>query len=340
MQTLARSIAECRSRAEVTEASAALVPLQRRLMGAGVGGHQTGLLISDLVDALTRQLIMLAEEELGPPPGRYAWLACGSQGRGEQFAHTDQDNALIYADGLPEGADAWFAELSERVTQGLADCGIEHCPGGVGPDHVDWRGSASAWRTAIQQVIRVPETRRIMLASHYFDLRTVHGDPSLLGVIRGDALREAMGNRLFIARLKENAVRTRAGVGHLRRWRTPLLGALRGTLHLKQQGLLPVQQLAFVHAMEAGVDALNTTHRLRLAADAGILPPKRARDLERVRNTVLELRNRAILEHLDSGAVPTNRIRLSDLSRLERAHLQAALTLVRDLQNVLHRQLA
>lgn len=340
MQTLTRSIAECRSRAEVTETSAALVALQRRLMDAGIGGHQTGLLISDLVDALTRQLIVLAEEELGPPPGRYAWLACGSQGRGEQSVHTDQDNALIHADGLPEGADAWFATLAERVTQGLAVCGIEHCPGGVGPDHADWRGSVSAWRTAIQQVIRVPETRNVMLASHYFDLRTIHGDPSLLAAIRGDALQEATENRLFIARVKENALRTRAGVGHLRRWRTPLFGVHRGTLHLKQQGLLPVQQLAFAHAMEAGVDALNTTHRLRLAADAGTLPPRRARDLERVRNTILELRNRTILEQIDRGAVPTNRIRLRDLSRLERAHLKAALTLVRDVQNALGRQIA
>ena len=340
MQTLARSIAQCRSPAEVTDASAALVALQRRLMDAGIAGHQAGLLISDLVDTLTRQFIILAEEELGPPPGPYAWLACGSQGRGEQSVHTDQDNALIYADNLPEGADRWFAALAERVTQGLADCGIEHCPGGVGPDHADWRGSATAWRSAIQQVIRVPETRNVMLASHYFDLRTVHGDPSLLAAIRADALREARANRLFIARVKENALRTRAGVGRLRRWRTPLIGAHRGTLHLKQQGLLPVQQLAFAHAMEAGIDALNTTHRLRQAADAGTMPPRHARDLERVRNTVLELRNRAILEQMGADAVPTNRIRLSDMSRLEQAHLKAALTLVRDAQNALGREIA
>ena len=149
MQVLTRSLAECRTPADVAEASAALIALQRRLMYAGVAGHQTGLLIADAVDSLTRRLIVLAEQELGPAPGAYAWLACGSQGRGEQAVHTDQDNALIYADGLPKGADSWFAGLAERVTQGLADCGIEHCPGGVGPDHTDWRrpGTTRLWRS-------------------------------------------------------------------------------------------------------------------------------------------------------------------------------------------------
>ena len=42
-----------------------------------------------------RILLVAAEAELGPPPCDYAWVALGSQGRHEQSAKSDQDNALV-----------------------------------------------------------------------------------------------------------------------------------------------------------------------------------------------------------------------------------------------------
>ena len=331
----------CGSVDEVAEAATTALPaLQERCMTAGVAGHQSGLVMSDAVDALTRRLLELGEATLGDAPGPFAWLACGSQGRCEQSLHTDQDNAIIYADDLPAGADAWFARLGEFVTHGLAQCGIEHCPGGVGPDHADWRGPQSEWHTAFRQVIRVPETRSVMLASHYFDLRTIHGDASLLSAIRREALPEAANNRLFIAKVKQNALRAQAGIGPWSLWRTPLLGAHRRTLHLKQQGLIPLSQLALAHALEAGSPALNTGHRLQAAVAAGRLTPTQCRDLLRARDTVLGLRNRAILDQHAGGRPLTNRVALDELSRLERAHLRSSLTVIRDAQSALARDVS
>ena len=40
----------------------------------------------------------MAEEELGPPPVSYCFMALGSMARNEQSIVTDQDNALVLSD--------------------------------------------------------------------------------------------------------------------------------------------------------------------------------------------------------------------------------------------------
>ncbi|MFV8834028.1 DUF294 nucleotidyltransferase-like domain-containing protein [Aquisalimonas sp.] len=312
-----------------------LPQIQCRLVDAGLAGVQQGRLMTWLIDALTCRLIALAETELGSPPGPYAWLACGSQGRQEQTVHTDQDNALIIADGVPDGADDWFARLGTMVTDGLSACGISHCSGGVGPHNAEWRRTASGWRDAFAAIIRRPDTRSVMLASHYFDLRCVHGDARLLEEVRQDALAEARANRLFLARVKQNALRSRSGVGTFGRFRLQQRGALRGTLSLKHQALLPISQLALSHALEAGTTALSTADRIHAARDAGVISAASASDLGTAFASVSDLRARLLADQLRSGASPTNEIRPKRLGGLERRHLRASLTVIRQAQHAL-----
>jgi len=59
-------------------------------------------LVTELNDRLTFRIIKLVEQEmegkgLGAAPVPYSWIALGSEGRREQTLHTDQDNALFYA---------------------------------------------------------------------------------------------------------------------------------------------------------------------------------------------------------------------------------------------------
>jgi len=82
-------------------------------------------------DAITTRLIQLAENELGPPPVPYAWLAAGSQGRNEQTVQSDQDNCLLFSDRFNEKRDGWyFKAFSKIVNDGLNQCGYVYCPGG------------------------------------------------------------------------------------------------------------------------------------------------------------------------------------------------------------------
>ncbi|MCH8506472.1 MAG: DUF294 nucleotidyltransferase-like domain-containing protein, partial [Ectothiorhodospiraceae bacterium] len=191
--------------------------LQLQWSRGGLDAEYQARAVTALVDALTTRLIQLAEAIMTPPPGPYAWLACGSQGRFEQTTHTDQDNALIYADGLAPEADAWFQRLGEFVTDGLAACGIPHCPGGVSPRAADWRHPVARWRKRLEDTIEYPERKAVMLASHYFDLRVIHGDAELFTPIQENALKAAASNQRFLLRAAENTLRSHAGLDLLRR---------------------------------------------------------------------------------------------------------------------------
>lgn len=335
MRRFLADLAETGSTDALAATAARLPHIQGRLVDAGLAGVQQGRVMSWLIDALTCRLITLAEARLGGAPGPYAWLACGSQGRQEQTFHTDQDNALIVADGLPEDADHWFARLGTMVTDGLSACGISHCPGGVGPHNAEWRRTVTGWREAFTDIIRRPETRSVMLASHYFDLRSIHGDADLLAGVRHDALAEARANRLFVARLKQNALRGRAGIGAFGRFRLQRRGPARGTLDLKHQALMPISQLALVHGLEAGTTAISTSGRISAAREAGVISDASARDLGTAFTSVADLRARLLATRVRSGDVPANHVDLKRLGGLERSHLRASLAVVRRAQHAL-----
>ena len=82
----------------ISKALAPLPSVVLDLVEAGAGAYAIGHAVTAVADSATQRLIQLAEAELGPPPVPYAWMALGSQGRNEQTARSDQDNALLIAD--------------------------------------------------------------------------------------------------------------------------------------------------------------------------------------------------------------------------------------------------
>ena len=109
-----------------------LVALVRARLMAGVNALDVTAAVADANDSLTPRLLDLAESQLGPPPCRYAWLALGSHGRGEQVLSSDQDSALAY--GRPRarrGRDRRvLRRLAALVVDALARAGIPRCTGG------------------------------------------------------------------------------------------------------------------------------------------------------------------------------------------------------------------
>lgn len=70
--------------------------------------------ITSIADAINTRVIELALSEVGEPPCEFAFVAMGSEGRGEQTLKTDQDNALIFEVHTEENKD-YFLRLSEIV---------------------------------------------------------------------------------------------------------------------------------------------------------------------------------------------------------------------------------
>src|SRR5262249_56651714 len=62
----------------------------------------------------------------------------------------DQDNALIFSEGAPEGPeDDWFERLGTHIADLLHEAGVPYCRGGVMAKNPQWRGSRAPPRARL-----------------------------------------------------------------------------------------------------------------------------------------------------------------------------------------------
>ncbi|MGM0672288.1 MAG: putative nucleotidyltransferase substrate binding domain-containing protein [Pseudomonadota bacterium] len=308
----------------------ALPRLQTQLLDSGADALQITQTVTTVIDTLTQRLIELCERDQGSAPCAYAWMASGSQGRHEQTVFTDQDTALIIADDAPEGADGWFEALAGRVTAGLDACGIRACPGDVDPTHPDWRLPAADWAHEMERVLHHPATRDAMLATHYLDMRVIHGDASLFEPVHQRALETGARHEALLTALADQVRDLPPPLGFFRQFVLEDSGEHAATLDLKTRGLLPIVAMARVFALHAGSAARNTVERLRAATQAGVIHEATADNLVDAWFYIAELRVRHQSNQIRRGQAPDNALDPAGLSTLERSHLKTAFRLVSD----------
>jgi CBS domain-containing protein len=278
--------------------------------------------IASLNDTLTGQLVRLAEEELGPPPCDYAWLALGSEGRMEQVLATDQDNALAYADATTE-AHAYFEAMADRVVGGLVQAGFPPCPGGYMATR--WRRPLVQWEDTFRTWILRPDPRALLEAEVFLDLRRAHGGLSVARLER--VLLGSAGQPLFLFQLARAALRFRPPLG--------LFGRVRdqhGAVDVKRGGLAAIVLIGRLAGIASHSTARPTLDRLRDAAAADALAPDTAEALADSFRFLMRLRLGRQLQALAAGAQPGNSVDFASLSDLERRRLREAFRAVADAQ--------
>jgi CBS domain-containing protein len=120
---LADRVGRCDTIEALREVVAEVRTLHLQLTAANAAARQLGQAVTSVCDAVTRRLIDLACDELGPPPVPFAWVATGSQGRGELTLSSDQDNAIVLDDAyVPQRHGEHFAALARSVNEGLHEC--------------------------------------------------------------------------------------------------------------------------------------------------------------------------------------------------------------------------
>lgn len=308
---------------------------------SGADGEQLGKFITVITDTVTRQLLRIAETELGTPPCAYAWVAMGSQGRREQSANSDQDNALIIdigdrdADDTGREVDEYFATLAKIVCDGLDACGYVYCPGEVMASNPKWRQPLLQWKRYFHRWITVPEEKALMHASIFFDLRCVGGRQSLVEALKADIREQARGNELFLALMAKNATANQPPLGFFRQFVLERSGAHENTLDLKKHGIMPIVEIARIRSLAAGAMRTGTRGRLRDAADSREIAESDAANLvdalDFIEGLRLEHQSRQMLE----GGEPDNHLAPAELSPLARQNLKAAFSQIRVSQSAL-----
>jgi CBS domain-containing protein len=320
---------------ELIAASRRLPELQYQLANSGVSARHIGEAISSITDALTIRLIEMAEAELGPPPVSYVWLCGGSQARGEQSSHSDQDNALLLSDQLRPEQEAWFAGLAERVCAGLDACGFVYCPGDAMARNPQWRQPLKVWRRYFRDWIDTPDPMALMLSSIFFDLRPVYGDTRLFAALQQETLSKTKANGIFTAYLVANALQFRPPLGFFRTFVLIHDREHADTFDIKHRGIVPITDIARVLALSAGLPQVNTDDRLAAAVAAHALSEEMADNLRDALELIASLRIRHQAGQIRLGLKADNYLPPDDLSELERKHLKDAFSVIQEMQKTL-----
>ncbi|QLH13183.1 CBS domain-containing protein [Paracoccus pantotrophus] len=331
---LIRDIAQSGDVAEMAAATARIPALLVQLVN-GHHRHETiTRMITDIADAVTRRLLVMAEARLGPPPGPWLWAACGSQGRQEQTGLSDQDNCLILGDDCdPE--DPWFADLARFVCDGLNACGYVYCPGEMMAVTPRWRQPRRVWRGYFRDWIAHPSPEAQMLASVMFDLRAIGGDVALLEGLQAETLGMAAKNSIFVAHMISNAMKHRPPLGLIGGFATARTGEHRNQIDMKLSGVVPVADLARIYALQGQLAPVNTRARLVEAQAAGIISGSGARDLIAAYDLIQTTRLENQAAQIRAGERPGNHLSPAALPDFQRSHLRDAFVVVRGMQSAL-----
>jgi len=333
---LAADINRAQTAEDLVKVSKRLPELQIQLANSSASARHIGDVISCITDVITKKLIALAEDRLGPPPVPYAWLCCGSQARHEQSSYSDQDNAMIISDEMKPEHDEYFSALARSVCDGLNTCGYAYCPGGAMALNDQWRKPVREWRRYFDTWINRPEPKALMLSSIFFDMRAVHGNDGLFKLeLQRHVLRQTKVNRIFIAYMASNALQHRPPLGFFRTFVLIHGGEHDDTFDIKHRGIVPIIDIGRIVALSEGLPVANTTDRLRAASALGGLSTEMAENLEDALEFISSLRMRHQARLLRGGKRANNFLGPSELSELEREHLKDAFGVIKDMQETM-----
>ncbi len=293
---------------------------------AGADTRSLVQLISHFNDAFTRRVIALldAQEDIRLPEGA-AYLALGSEGRGEQTLRTDQDSALVHIDDFPPEKIRAAERFASRLIDALEEIGIPRCPGNTIASNPQWSRSLSEWKQSLDQWISVPESENMVNFGMFQDLRAVHGNKTLETQLHEHILATVQRHSLFLPYVARNIMRFPPPLGMFGRIRVERRGAYRGKVDLKKAGIFALTEGVSLLALEAGIVGGSTWEKIERLRQRGILSTNDLEVVDEAFTYLIQLRLQRQLRALASGQRPINYIDPLIMTDKERDRLRKAL---------------
>lgn len=185
-----------------------------------------------------------------------------------------------------------------------------------------WRQTLAGWRALFTDWITHTDPQKARLASNLFDFRVIHGDEALARPLRELITVNAPRHEVLLGHLIANGCTTPPPLGLFRQLVVIREGEHAGQLDVKLHGILPIVDLARIHALAAGVEAIGTIERLRGAAGAKLLSREGAETLVAALEFLLALRTRHQKEQLRHGQPADNFVAPASLSAGDREQLR------------------
>jgi len=284
-------------------------------------------MLASICDAVTNRLIDLAIKDLGPPPGEFAFIGMGSQGRQEVTLVTDQDNGIIFS--VPEGADVnvsrdYFLALGNLVCDGLSRAGYLPCRGGVMANNPRWCRSIDEWIIDFKEWVRMTEPQEIINLSIFLDFRTVYGQQNLAHELRRSIHATLKEKPSFFPFFAQNALSFRPPYR--------LLGSIYlggsttepgGEINLKD-AMMPLVSFARLYALQHQINQTHTLHRLEGLSEKEIIMPASCNEMAAAYDFLMFLRLKNQVGLIQSGQKPTNFVHPGRLGEIQKETLKQA----------------
>ncbi|PKF54340.1 cyclic nucleotide-binding protein [Alteromonadales bacterium alter-6D02] len=307
--------------------------LLQSLIASDARAEEIGRILTLLSDSLTRQLLKLGEEQFGTPPFPYSWIVFGSQGRMDQTAGSDQDNAMILSQTPTPEQDAYFKLLSEFVCHGLDACGYIYCPGEIMAQTDKWRVDLKTWQGYFKKWVDTPSPEALLNTSIFFDMRLLSGSEELFELLQTFVLKKTRGNQIFIASMAGVALSSRPPLGFFGKFVLDRDGEENKALDLKHRGVALINDIARVYALAEGISEVNTQARLDKLLGKAILSEKDVKNLKDALEFIGHMRLKNQGKQAARGKKPSNYLKPGDISRLLRHQLKDAFEAVHSAQN-------
>lgn len=278
-----------------------------------------GKVLSQATDIMTRRLLAFYEADHGPAPMHWCWLAYGSQAREDQTMGSDQDNSLLLARQPDAAASRYFAGMSHYVCQGLAKCGIRLCEGNIMASNPALRQSVDQAYKEAQQWVNQPTPAALLKLNIFLDVRAVAGHRELLAQLH--ELRMPLFKRpLFLAALVRSTNDIAVPLSLFQKFVYHKQAAYPDSIDIKVNAVAIINNLVRVYALASQISTPGTLPRL-----AGLPKGKglSVKDAENLRDIWLFL-GRLRWRHQLTNSVTDNRVRVSQLSSIEKHQLKAA----------------
>ncbi|MGQ4878844.1 DUF294 nucleotidyltransferase-like domain-containing protein [Billgrantia sp. LNSP4103-1] len=296
-----------------------------RMVEEGANSQMVGSALSTIGRSFMRRLLELAEQTLGPPPVAYCFMTNGSMARNEQTIVTDQDHALILADGFdPARHDEYFSRLATFVSDGLAACGYAYCKGNVMATNPRWRQPLAVWKRYFTEWIESPTPEGLLHCSIFFDLDSAYGEEAYVEELQDLLARKAPDSPRFLAALARNALNRKPPLGFFRTFVMEKDGKHNNSINLKRRGTAPLVDLIRVHALACGSRAQNSFERLDDISATQLLAPGVGEKLRYAMELLSMVRIRHQVYDLQQEHEPDNNIEPENVADSERHHLKDA----------------
>jgi CBS domain-containing protein len=275
---------------------------------------------------MSRRLIALMErdERIRLPEGA-AYLALGSEGRGEQTMRTDQDSALVYRDDLGPEELRQVERFGCRLVDLLEEVGVPRCPGNTMASNPQWRHSLSEWKQLLTSWISNPESESLVNYGMFQDFRTLYGDQGLEQELREHILGCVKRNALFLPYTARHIQRFQPPLGMFGRIRVERRGESRGKIDIKKSGIFALTEGVTLLALEQDLIGGSTWEKLDFLKERGGVAPSDHETLEDCFSYLVHLRLSRQLRAMASGQQPSNLIDPLVMTDKERDRLRAAL---------------